>query len=285
MKQTLFVSDLDGTLLNAESQVSERSAKILADLSSRGALISVATARTPATADHLLSKAGLRLPYIVMTGAAMWDPVKREYLNVHYIDRQLATDIENICRDNGINPFIYTLDNNHIIHTFHLGEMSRREASFADERSRLPLKRMHRNSPVAPHLSDRTILFFAIGQKDSILSVAELLKSNTNASVSAYPDIFNKECALLEVFAPGVSKAKALADLRMITGAEETVVFGDNLNDLPMMQAATRSVAVANAFQPVKDAATEVIEANTEDSVARYILRNISNEASELSLA
>lgn len=149
--------------------------------------------------------------------------------------------------------------------------MSRREASFADERSRLPLKRMHRNSPVAPHLSDRTILFFAIGQKDSILSVAELLKSNTNASVSAYPDIFNKECALLEVFAPGVSKAKALADLRMITGAEETVVFGDNLNDLPMMRVADVAVAVDNALDQVKAEAHVVIGANHTDAVARFI--------------
>ena len=51
----------------------------------------------------------------------------------------------------------------------------------------------------------------------------------------------------------------------------ELVVFGDGLNDLGMFGVADRSVAVANAFDALKERATTIIGPNEEDSVARYI--------------
>lgn len=53
-RQTLFVTDLDGTLLGSDSRVSTRSAQLLADLTEAGVMITAATARTPATVDPLL---------------------------------------------------------------------------------------------------------------------------------------------------------------------------------------------------------------------------------------
>ncbi len=49
------------------------------------------------------------------------------------------------------------------------------------------------------------------------------------------------------------------------------VVFGDNLNDIAMLQAADYSVAVENAFPEVKAIASEVIGPNTAHSVAHWI--------------
>ena len=83
-KRTLYISDLDGTLLGADSRVSQRSTAILNELVRRGVMFTCATARTPATVQPLLS--GIRqsvftdaegmqrpLPAIVMTGAGMWN--------------------------------------------------------------------------------------------------------------------------------------------------------------------------------------------------------------------
>lgn len=82
MKQ-LFITDMDGTLLNEQSKVSTRSAKIISDLSYQGALITVATARTPATVQPLLDGVHTSIPAIVMTGATMWDRANRAYVNTH----------------------------------------------------------------------------------------------------------------------------------------------------------------------------------------------------------
>ena len=65
--RTLYVSDLDGTLLNSHSIVSDASARMLNTAIASGAHFTVATARTPATAIHLLSEIDMRLPGAVMT--------------------------------------------------------------------------------------------------------------------------------------------------------------------------------------------------------------------------
>ena len=55
---TLYITDLDGTLLNDESRVSDESARIISRLSREGCMITVATARTAATVEPLLRHVG-----------------------------------------------------------------------------------------------------------------------------------------------------------------------------------------------------------------------------------
>lgn len=98
-----------------------------------------------------------------------------------------------------------------------------------------------------------------------------LLKASTPCYVSAYCDIFDTSTGLIEVYAPGVSKASAVKSLAEQTKAERIVAFGDNLNDLPMLEAADLAVAVSNARPEVKDKADIIIDANHTDAVARFI--------------
>ena len=72
---------MDGTLLGADSKVSRESAEIISRLSRQGAMITVATARTPATVEVLLKDTYTSIPAIVLTGAAMWDRVAQRYIN------------------------------------------------------------------------------------------------------------------------------------------------------------------------------------------------------------
>lgn len=82
---------------------------------------------------------------------------------------------------------------------------------------------------------------------------------------------------LLEVFSSGVSKANAIQHLMSSTGASRLVAFGDNLNDLPMLDIADVAVAVANAHPRVKESADIVIGPNFDDSVARFMLHDFYN--------
>ena len=81
--------------------------------------------------------------------------------------------------------------------------------------------------------------------------------------------------ALLEISAPGVTKASALAGLAARAGipAAEVVAFGDMPNDLPMLAWAGRAVAVANAHPEVLAVADEVTASNDEDGVALVLER------------
>lgn len=270
----LYVTDLDGTLLNAESRVGSRSARIITSLSSHGSLITVATARTPATVQPLLAHTSLSLPAIVMTGAAEWDTHSRTFTHVDYMNPQLADRVDAFVRSHGITPMRYVIGIDGIIHTYFIGsEPTPSERKFLDERSNLPLKRVHVNDcTLPPEASLRTVMFFAMGQLPLIMALGDELRRQGTVSVSAYGDIFNPHTGFLEIFAPGVSKASAIKRMAQRLGVEHITVFGDNLNDLPMMEIATCAVAVENANTAVKQAADVVIGPNTSDAVARYIL-------------
>lgn len=272
--KTLYVSDMDGTLLGADSMVSPRSAEIISRLSRRGALITVATARTPATVVPLLADTYTSIPAIVMTGAAMWNRATASYEEVHFMPVELEQQVERECRSAGICPFVYTLpdDNSGIMQVYHaLPQLNHIEDGFYQERRDLRLKHFNLGSRSPESVVGRKILYFAMGPKQGIYKAGQRLSEATECAVSYYPDIFNPELALLEVFAPGVSKAAAIESLQRRTGADRLVVFGDNLNDFSMLAIADEAVAVENALPEVKEAAGRVIGPNTDDSVAKFI--------------
>ena len=275
----LFVTDMDGTLLGTDSRVSPESAHIISELSRRGALITVATARTPATVEPLLRNTLMNAPAIVMTGASMWDRSGHRFLSPHVMTDELAAYVTRTCLSGGLNPMTYTLNGMmNGIDMMVQGPLTIKEERFIEERSKLQFKKIHRlyKASARPEFYPRTILIFALGEIDRIYAVAEELKHSGRCSVSAYPDIFNRSIGFLEVFAPDVSKAQAVMALKKATGAEQLIVFGDNYNDLPMMRVADIAVAVRNAMEDVCREADEIIGPNSTDSVARYIRDHFS---------
>lgn len=267
--KTLYVTDMDGTLLNASSRVSKRSSQIINRLTEAGALITVATARTPATVVPLLSGLRLSLPAIVMTGAALWDWNACSYVAPCYIKRNIAADIMRLSRMAGVNMFRYTIGADGVLDVYHCGDMSEKEQAFVNERSDLRFKRFHIGGGCAD--GDNTALFFAIGDRNRIFRLADDLRLTVDCSVSAYVDIFGEDTGIIEVFAPHVSKAEAVKSMAREVGAERIVVFGDNLNDIPMMQVADVPVAVSNALEEVKQVSVAVIGSNEDDAVARFM--------------
>jgi len=78
---------------------------------------------------------------------------------------------------------------------------------------------------------------------------------------------------LLEIAAAGVTKASGLAELAASHGItpDEVAAIGDMPNDVPMLQWAGASYAVANAHPAALAAADEVLASNDEDAVAVLI--------------
>lgn len=268
--KTLYISDMDGTLLASDSRLTQRSRDIITDLTRRGALITVATARTPATVMPLLAGVETTPPAIVMTGAALWNRRLSSMEHIHYIKAADYSFITATCRQCGVEPFVYTTATGRFLDVYHSAGLSLVEQGFVAPRAALALKKFHfAGTPAA--CSD-AVLLFAIGERGAIEKcAATLMGREDRCSVSCYPDIFNPAVALMEVFAPGVSKASAVALVKELTGAQRVVAFGDNLNDLPMLEVADVAVAVGNAFDEVKQAADVVIGSNGSDAVARFI--------------
>ena len=84
----LFVTDLDGTLLNSNKEVSEYSVEGLNELIDRGVNFTVATARTPATVVELLEKVNLKLPVALMNGVLIYDIKEERYIDIKEINKE-----------------------------------------------------------------------------------------------------------------------------------------------------------------------------------------------------
>lgn len=270
-KKILFVSDLDGTLLNEQSKVSNVTADILSDLIENNYLhFTIATARTPATAIPLTKEIGINLPMIVMTGAAMWNPASNSYIYSTKIDIKKVDKIVEICEEHDVNPFVYTIDHN-LLKVYHSDKVNPWERKFISERVNSPFKHFI----LAPKREKNdAILIFVYDTFEKVNKINKAVSETIECESICYHDIFSEELGFLEIFAPGVSKANAIEALADTINADETVVFGDNLNDISMLKRANIGVAVGNAFPEVKKIADQIIGPNTSDSVAIWIKDN-----------
>ncbi len=265
----LFVTDLDGTLLGNDSKVSDMSARIVSRLSDDGVLISIATARTPATVEPLLAETSTSIPAVVITGAAMWDRQSRRFFNVHTIPHDMPADLIHTFVTYGVSPFVYTLSDQGNLYVYHSRNLSSHEKDFYINRAHLRLKKF-KFLPAMDFkdMDGSCILMLGIAPIDKITALAAELRSTGAFSVTAYPDIFMPHIGYIEVFAGGVSKAKAVLELKEMVGADSLTVYGDNLNDIPMLKVADEAVAVSNALDEVREVATRVIGPNCDSSVA-----------------
>lgn len=269
----LYATDLDGTLLGENAGLSAHTSRVYRALQQRGAHITYITARTPATAEGIMAEVEPQLPAVVMTGAAIWDPVKRAYAQVIYHQPDNVRTIVRICREMGVTPFVYTLPfgSNQLVVYHEAERLDAIQETFVEDREVSDLKRFELHRPLPAESEVQVVLFFAMGDPELIRATADRVREATDCYVSWYPDTYHPGVALLEIFGKGVSKAAGMQRLRRMLGADKVVAFGDNLNDIPMLQAADTGVAVANAHPQVRAIADVVIGSNTEDAVIRYI--------------
>lgn len=269
--KTLYVSDMDGTLLNSKSLLSSATKERLNALIAEGALFTVATARTPATVVRLMEDVKTLLPFIVMAGCAMWDNVAKSYQSVRHINKDCVEKIINVFEKHGNNPFVYHQDGNRIV-VNHIERMTENEKSFIMPRITTPLKQLETCASLSEMPTNNVMLIFSMGPFSQLRSIADEIDSEgIECSLNCYHDILVEGGGVLDIYLKGTTKAAAIKELAKKTGAERIVVFGDNLNDIPMMKAADWSVAVENAFDEVKETADEIIGSNDQDAVARWI--------------
>lgn len=271
---TLYVSDLDGTLMQPDATISSRAVSLINAAVADGKLFTVATARTPATVAGILRDVDMRLPAVVMTGAAFWDPATGRYSHECHFAPSAAAALVDVYRATATPTFLFTLDRD-MIDIYHIGgELNGIQRRFVEERAHTPYKRFHLRDDggdTLPPDFSKVILLYTMLPDARAFSTYGLISALPGVRAQYYHDIYGPETGILEAFADGATKARAVRALAASTGADRVVCFGDNINDLPMMAAADLAVAVGNALPEVREAADIVIGPNTADAVAEFI--------------
>ncbi|MDE7116639.1 MAG: Cof-type HAD-IIB family hydrolase, partial [Muribaculaceae bacterium] len=254
--------------------LSQKTTGLLNRSIAEGKLFTVATARTPATVAGIIKDVEMNLPAIVFTGAAIWNPASGKYSDIRYMNPDTAVRLAETYRKEKFPIFHFTLEND-VINIYHIGgKLNELERQFMEERLHSPYKRFHispTGEDIIPPDISKTIIFYGMQPTHLAEAIHERVSGLPGCRHQCYHDIYGQEIALVDAFAPDATKANAVLRMKEKTGADRVVAFGDNLNDIPMLQAADVAVAVENALPEVKEIADIVIGPNTDDAVAEFI--------------
>ena len=271
--KTLYVSDLDGTLLDPSPKITSRTAETLNSLIAKGMEFTFATARSIYSAVPITSALDINVPCILMNGVSIYDIVNERYIKNEFIVPEDSAEILRIFRKHGIHCFMYRIDNG--ILTCYYSELTTKVMqSFAEVRKH-EYKKPFVQCRLADYADEYTVYFTTTGPYEELLPVKLEAEKIAGVNIAFYLDVYNGAW-YLEIFSHKASKANALRFLRENYGFDKVVAFGDNLNDLPMFEQADTKIAVGNARDEVKAAADIVIGTNDNDGVAEYLARIIS---------
>lgn len=269
---TLYVSDLDGTLLNSDSVLSEYTISTLNRLQrERHVLFSIATARTPATVVGLMARVEGDLPYIVMAGAALWDNSNCCYEDVRVIDNSVVFRLLQVFDKYEVHPFVYARSRQSI-EVLHEYPLTADERDFILPRLGTPYKYLTLQKKVETGIGQETVLLFSLARYVLLQELRQkIIAEGIPCYAVCYHDLHDGDMGILEIYAENSSKAQAVCRLASRVGADRVVTFGDNMNDIPMLSSPNFGVCVANAIPEAKRIARQVIGTNDEDAVARWI--------------
>ncbi len=268
--KTLYLSDLDGTLLNPSAQLSASSREKLNALIEQGLRFSIATARTGATALRILDGLQLNEPVALMNGVMIYDASHGRYLDVRYLTAEAVAQVIAALAELGLTGLMYELKDGQLA-TYYESLDSKPLRDFVEERRRVFGKRFEQIDRFAEAQPEHVIYFAMLDTQERLAPLRDRLADCPDLGLVLYKDNYSTDLWYLEIFSARASKREAALALKELGGFDRVVGFGDNLNDLPLFEACDYRLAVGNAHPTVRAAADEVIGSNAEDGVARWI--------------
>lgn len=271
----LYVSDLDMTLLQEDATLSEFSRKGIDLLYDEGIFFTIATARSIYSIIQILGDIKLHLPVIEINGAYISDLETGKHFHVEGIDTDLVDLLWHLGKKHRVTPFLST--SNEEGDRLYAPEPENEGIGwYLRERQKNRDKRLHELKDFTDVRSETFVCFTYIAEKTRIDSLAETLRSlyPDRISFHYYENPYQPGYYWLNVHGIRATKAQAVKRLAEDSGLSdyEITVFGDHVNDIPMVKSADRGIAVENAIDEVKSHADFTIGPNREDSVIRFIL-------------
>ncbi|MBR5427631.1 MAG: HAD family phosphatase [Clostridia bacterium] len=265
-KIKLIALDLDGTLLDSDKKLSEENAAALERAAAEGIEIVPATGRFYRGMPQIIRELPCVRYVITINGAAVFDVVRQETVCGSEIPRERAVEVME--RFDGM-PVIYDCYQDgwgRMTQAFY----DRAEEFAANVHSldmirnlRTPVPELKAYLKERPNGVQKIQIFF----KDMQLR-ARMLKSLP----AEFPDLVVTTSIVnnIEFNSREATKGKALEKLaaRLAIPIEETMAFGDDFNDIPMLEAAGIGVAMGNAGEEVKRAADCVTDGCDHSGVA-----------------
>ena len=270
----LVVFDLDGTLLNRESAISDYTSETLQLLSQRDIAYTVATGRTLHGARAVLDGHQFLLPQAYKNGVMIWHPETERFLSGATLTPVELDNVVRACLTQRLTPFVFTLDEDAgstVYHSPTLTDIERGLIRSIGVEASVTVRALDELP------ADATITHVnAIGNGDAINSVLHSVNDEPHLVAYSGVALEGQQWRWLDIHHSDSSKGGAIEDMKRLLGLERVICFGDSDNDLSMFEAADESYATANANDSIKSAATAVIGHHDEEGVARFLRERFS---------
>lgn len=253
----LFVTDLDGTLLNDDSKISPNTLYAIKTLREQGHRFGIATGRPYPSAKATIPDMEALFDFgIFNNGANVYDFSDGEIKDQYPLSREVIEDILAIYRPMGGNPIIF--DGNTMCCDFR-DAYTESITSFLDVRFQ----------DVTPFLEDthEKIIFSAFGD------TMDRMEAHALSNPSPIYNAFKSQKELLEFTDPRINKWNGLGyylDKHKLS-SEHVISFGDANNDKELVEECINGYAMANATDLVKSVASAITRSNHDEGVYHIV--------------
>lgn len=258
-----ILTDLDDTLLNAHSQLSDYTLQVMEECKRRGIRLIPASGRTHSSMYSFMSRLNTGMPYIAGNGSEI---VGAD----HQVMEQITLDV-----DTAKEICAFLRQHDFYVQTY-------RDETFyyeADcEAARLYKKSVGMEGvavgDLAAFLDFPPPKILGVNDPEKVLALMPLAEK----AFAGRATFTMSKAHYFEAEPPNASKGNAARRLAQLLGdmtPERTIAFGDSLNDISLLAYTPNSVAMGNAREELKRTARYICRPNTEDGLARFVEEHV----------
>lgn len=284
---SIIASDMDGTLLNEEMQISSANADAIKKAQAAGVHFAVATGREYREAKPLLEAYGLSVPLITLNGAAIFD-VDGKALDMVPITKTATKLIMHQLEKAGLYYEITT--NEGVVSNSRTRRIQTVSRLLETVNPDTPFKLAVAMSSARVELMDiRYVEDYQVLLDDSKIKILKLVAFGENGQKELKPvrESINAKVEVaisssfennIEINSPRAQKGIAVQHFAdgLNIPMSQVMTIGDNMNDASMLEVAGVSYAMGNAIPEIKQLANHLTVTNNEDGVAKAILEQLA---------
>ena len=269
--KTLYVSDLDETLLRSDERLSAFTVNTVNTLVECGMIFTFATARSLKTALEVTQGLSPRLPVITYNGTFIMESGTQRILHSTGFTKAETQSILSALRAGNLSPMVRTLTHGKDRISYDPSSVTPAMQRYLDRR--IGDDRLSPLSDGATYPDENVFCFTCMDDKEKLLRVQDALAENSTFRIHCMHDVYTNS-DWLELQPAAATKSNAILALKKLLGCDRVICFGNGINDISMFEIADECYAVANAEEELKEIATSIIDSNDEDGVAKWLAKN-----------
>lgn len=262
MEWKIVFSDIDGTVLNSEHELLASTIDAVQKLALKNIPFVLVSARMPKAMKLILDEMKVKMPMISYGGALVLDEQNQILYDnkINKIDTEaIISEIELLWPDDVV--INYYSDDNWFVKDENNKAVKREENITNVKASQADFKNL-----IANNILPNKILCMT---KANISSKIEAVLQEKFPQLN----IVRSSDILIEIMNKDVSKANGIEVLlhHLKMTPAQAIAFGDNYNDLTMLNFVGRGVVMQNAPEEIRKEAKYITKSNNEDGIYEYL--------------